>query len=54
MSKRLRYGLLVVWPSLWLGLLCNLVGILCLGYYVPSWDICYMFWAAKKFARSRS
>jgi hypothetical protein len=52
--KRFHYGVLVVWPALWLGLLCNLAGILCLGYYVPSWDVSYMFWAGRKFVGRNS
>ena len=49
--SRFRYGLLVVWPSLFLNIAESLVGILLLGYYVPSWDIAYMFWAGQKVAR---
>jgi hypothetical protein len=51
--SRFRYGVLVVWPGLWLAILQNLVGILLLGYYVPSWDIHYMCWASKAFVWKR-
>lgn len=51
--SRFWYGLIVVWPGLWLGILQNVVGILCLGYYVPGWDIEWMFTVGTKFYRRR-
>lgn len=44
--SRFTYGLLVVWPAQWLAIASALVGIFTLGYYVPCWDVRWMFWAA--------
>lgn len=50
--SRFRYGLLVVWPSLWINLASVLVGLLTLGYYVPMWEVNWLFWAGQKFSRA--
>lgn len=50
--NRFLYGLLVVFPSLFLSIAQSLVGILCLGYYVPSWGISLMFTIGRWYHKS--
>ena len=47
-QSRFKYGLLVVWPSLFATIAAAVVGIFTLGYYVPNWDIEVMWWLTKK------
>ncbi len=51
---RFEYGLRVVWLSCWISIPQNIVGILTLGYYVPHWDVNWMFWACQRWYRGRS
>jgi hypothetical protein len=48
---RFKYGVLVVWPSLWLSIAQSIVGLCTLGYYVPSWDIEWMYRSGQKLMR---
>lgn len=50
---RFRYGLIVVWPSLWLTIAQSIVGLFTLGYYVPAWDIEFMYRAGLYYQKLR-
>lgn len=46
--NRFKYGLISVWPSCWLSLYDNLIGVITLGYYVPNLSMKYMCWISIK------
>lgn len=47
-NDRFVYGLQVVWIAQWLEIAQALVGILTLGYYVPSWSIRWYVYKIRK------
>lgn len=47
-KRRILYGLVAVWPALWLNLFDSLVGIFTLGYYVPSTNFRWFFFVMEK------
>ena len=42
--KRFKHSVICVWPSCWLSLIDNVVGIITFGYYVPNLSMKYCFW----------
>lgn len=47
-KTRFIYGVRVVMPSRLIAIPCSIVGVLTLGYYVPSWDFRFMAWSCKR------
>lgn len=46
--SRFHYGILAVLPAQVVEIGAALVGILCLGYYVPSWTVRWYGWITRQ------